>query len=194
MPIIFKPQHFVPMNFNDFTGVFFLHFSALNEKSVKLNFFHNKYECYIWSFSTFKWTTTKLFVVPRYPDTLGVSDVFAALQSLPTADFLTNKFLGRPEGLPSLAMDRWPPDNIQWPSEQMTSWWHTMTFGTDDRLMTYNDLRMTYNDRLRTYNDLRMTYNDLRMKYRWPLHDLQMTIGWYELQLATTLKPFLWGH
>jgi len=147
-----------------------------------LNFLHNKYECYIWFFSTFKWTTTKLFIVPRYPDTLGVSDVFAALQSLPTADFLTNKFLGRPEGLPSLAMDRWPPDDIQWPSDevQMTAWWHTMTFGwsTDDRMMTYNDLRY------------RWPPDDIQ----WPLDEVQMTACWLELQLATTLKPFLWGH
>ncbi|WAR06071.1 YETS2-like protein [Mya arenaria] len=39
----------------------------------------------------------------RYPDTLGVADVFAALQHLPCADFLTNKFLGVSESTHTLA-------------------------------------------------------------------------------------------
>ncbi|XP_052258824.1 YEATS domain-containing protein 2-like [Dreissena polymorpha] len=33
----------------------------------------------------------------RYPDTVGVADVFLALENLPVADFLTNKYMGVPD-------------------------------------------------------------------------------------------------
>ena len=160
----------------------------LTKKGSNLNFLHNKYECYIWFFSTFKWTTTKLFIVPRYPDTLGVSDVFAALQSLPTADFLTNKFLGRPEGLPSLAMDRWPPDDkqwppddIQWPSDDIQWPPDDIQWPSDDIQWPPDDIQWPSDDIQWPPDDIQWPSDDIQWPpddIQWPSDEVQMTIGW----------------
>lgn len=57
-----------------------------------------------------EWTFSTYF---RYPDALGIADVYAALNSQSITDFLTNKFLGVEEnnGLPKL--DRWQSMIVQ---------------------------------------------------------------------------------
>ena len=43
----------------------------------------------------------------RYPDALGVADVYSALNSQPITDFLTNKFLGVEENNGLSKVERW---------------------------------------------------------------------------------------